>query len=106
MAPFIALSAPAGWSLVRRNNDSGGQVAEGVYVHVILGPEPSSYTWNFTSGNNAVAGIAAYSGVNTAAPIDVSGGQANAVSTNVTALYHNPNRPQCGSAAGAVCDPR
>ena len=94
----ITLTAPAGWSLVRRNNDSGGQIAEGVYVHVILGSEPSSYTWNFTSGNNAVVGIAAYSGINTAAPIDVSGGQANAVSTNVTApsitipIGHNADR--------------
>lgn len=81
----IILTAPAGWSLVRRSNDSGGTIAQGTYVHVVLGPESSSYTWKFSVANNAAAGIAAYTGVNTAAPIDVSGGQANVASTSVTA---------------------
>ena len=80
------LTAPAGWSLVRRDNDSGGQIAEGIYVHVVTATaEPASYTWTFSAGNDAAGGIADYSGVNTAAPIDVNGGQANASSTSVTA---------------------
>jgi hypothetical protein len=80
------LTAPAGWSLVRRDNDSGGQIAEGIYVHVVTATsEPASYTWTFSAGNDAAGGIADYSGVNTAAPIDVNGGQGNAASTSVTA---------------------
>ena len=80
------LTAPAGWSLVRRDNDGGGQIADGIYVHIVTAAsEPASYTWNFSAGNDAAGGIAAYSGVNTAAPIDVSGGQANASSTSMTA---------------------
>jgi hypothetical protein len=80
------LTGPAGWSLIRRDNDSGGQIAEGIYVHVVTAAaEPANYTWNFTSGNDAAGGIAAYSGVNTAAPVDVISGQANAASTSVTA---------------------
>src|SRR4029077_18574815 len=79
-------TAPAGWSLVRRDNDSGGQIAEGIYVHVVTATaEPASYTWTFSAGNDAAGGIADYSGVNTAAPIDVNGGQGNAASTSVTA---------------------
>ena len=80
------LTAPAGWSLVRRDNDTGGQIADGIYLHIVTAAsEPASYTWNFSAGNDAAGGIAAYSGVNTAAPIDVSGGQANASSTSMTA---------------------
>ena len=88
------LTAPAGWSLVRRDNDSGGQIADGIYVHIVTAAsEPASYTWNFSAGNDAAGGIAAYSGVNTAAPIDVSGGQANASSTSMTApVNHHPGR--------------
>jgi hypothetical protein len=79
------LTPPAGWSLVRRDN-RGTSTAEGVYVHVVrVASEPASYTWNFTAGNNAAGGIAAYSGVNTTKPVDVSGGQGNASSTSITA---------------------
>jgi len=92
------LTAPAGWSLVRRDNKAR-QIAEGIYVHVVTAAsEPSSYTWNFTAGNDAAGGIAAYTGVNTAAPIDVRGGQGNAASTSITApsvtipASHNADR--------------
>jgi len=79
------LTAPAGWSLVRRDN-RGTQIAEGIYVHVVTGvSEPANYTWKFSAGNDAAGGMAAYTGVNTASPIDVSGGQGNASSTSVTA---------------------
>ena len=38
-----SLTAPAGWSLVRRDNDSGGQIAEVIYVHVVTAAsEPAS----------------------------------------------------------------
>ena len=80
------LTPPAGWSLIRRDDDTGGQITEGVYVHVVTATaEPASYTWSFTSGNDAAGGIADYSGVSTSAPVDVSAGQANASSTSVTA---------------------
>ena len=79
------LTAPAGWSLIRRDSDTTLQISEGIYLRVVSGSEPASYTWNFTAGNDAAGGIAAYSGVNTATPIDVTGGQGNAASTSVTA---------------------
>src|SRR6185437_10544753 len=55
-------------------------------VHVVTGAsEQASYTWTFSAGNDAAGGMVAYSGVNTASPIDVNGGQGNAASTSVTA---------------------
>lgn len=61
----ITLTAPAGWSLVRRDNDGGGQIADGIYLQVVRGAsEPTSYAWTFSAGNDAAGGIAAYSGVN------------------------------------------
>src|SRR6185437_11052600 len=80
-----ALSAPAGWTQIRRDSDTTSQITEGLYYHVVTGVEPASYTWTFTAGNDAAGGIADYTGVDTASPIDASGGQANASSTSVTA---------------------
>jgi hypothetical protein len=80
-----ALGAPAGWTQIRRDSDPTGQITEGVYYHVVTGTEPTGYTWTFTAGNDAAGGIADYIGVNTARPIDASGGQANASSAKVTA---------------------
>ena len=80
-----ALSAPTGWTQIRRDSDNTGQITEGLYYHVVTGAEPAGYTWTFTAGNDAAGGIAAYSGVSTTNPIDASGGQANASSTSVTA---------------------
>jgi hypothetical protein len=80
-----ALSAPAGWTQIRRDSDNTSQITEGLYYHVITGAEPAGYTWTFTAGNDAAGGIADYTGVSTTNPIDASGGQANASSTSVTA---------------------
>jgi RHS repeat-associated protein len=82
-APTI--TAPSGWTLVR-SDASGSTVTQAVYRKVAGGSEPASYTWTFGAPIDGVVGaIAAYSGVNTTTPIDVSGGQANASSTSVTA---------------------
>ena len=80
------ITPPAGWVLVRRDNNSS-VITQALYAHVVTSPggEPASYTWNFTNGNDAAGGIADYSGVNTATPIDVSAGIANASSQSITA---------------------
>ncbi len=80
------IAPPAGWTLVRRDN-IGSNVAQAIYSRRVPAspPEPSSYTFNFTSGNDAAGGIAAYIGVSAAVPVDVSNGQGNASSTNLTA---------------------
>src|SRR5215469_14545750 len=48
-------------------------------------PEPPTYTWTFTPGNDAAGGIVAYTGVSTVTPIDGSAGKGNASSKNITA---------------------
>jgi hypothetical protein len=80
-----ALSAPAGWTEIRRDSDPTGAITEGIYYHAVTGSEPAGYTWTFPAGIDAAGGIADYIGVNTASPIDASGGQANPSSTSVTA---------------------
>jgi hypothetical protein len=81
-----AITPPAGWTLVRRDN-RGTNVAQAIYSRRVPAspPEPSSYTFNFTSGNDAAGGIVAYVGVSSATPVDASNGQGNTSSTNLTA---------------------
>jgi hypothetical protein len=88
----IAVAAPAGWTLVRRM-DQTADTPNGLAIYWKLagGSEPASYSWTFScqnvSGNNtcvalgfgqAAGGIVSFSGVDTATPIDVENGQSNA----------------------------
>ncbi|MGH2477889.1 MAG: Ig-like domain-containing protein, partial [Candidatus Limnocylindrales bacterium] len=89
-----SFSGPAGWTLVRVDI-SGSTVRQAVFVHVAGGSEPASYTFTMTKSESAAGGIVAYSGVDTANPIDVHGGQTNASSTSMTApsiTTTGPNR--------------
>ena len=79
------ITPPAGWTSVR-SDVSGSTIKQEVFRKVAGGSEPASYAWTFSDPvDGAVGAIAAYSGVNTTTPIDVSGGQANASSASVTA---------------------
>jgi N,N-dimethylformamidase beta subunit-like, C-terminal len=82
----IVVTAPSGWTLVRRDNSSSS-VAHAVYSHAVADTvaEPAAYTWNFNNANDAAGGIAAYVGADTAVAVDASSGQGNAVSTSITA---------------------
>jgi hypothetical protein len=83
----ISLTVPAGWTLVLRT-DSGGTITQAIYSRVVPSspPEPSGYTWGFNAGNNAAGGIADYfRGDGVTPAVDVSAGQGNASSTNITA---------------------
>jgi hypothetical protein len=75
-----AVTAPPGWTLIRRTNLGNPTGAIGSvlsYYKVVDGGEPASYTWTFDASRRALGGMAAYSGVNNSTPIDVSGGQSN-----------------------------
>jgi hypothetical protein len=79
------ITPPAGWTLIRSDANST-TITQALYRKVAGGSEPASYAWTFNHPIvAAVGGIAAYSGVDTSTPVDVSGGQANASSTTVTA---------------------
>jgi len=79
-----AITAPAGWQLVRMT-PNGTSLRLATYWRLVGSSEPASYTWTFSSAAGAVGTVLAYNGVSPTAPIDVSGGQANASSTSVTA---------------------
>jgi Bacterial Ig domain len=68
-----AITAPAGWTLVRVD-EIATTMRQAVYVRVAGGSEPSSYTWSFSKSQAAVGGILAYTGVDTASPVDASSG--------------------------------
>lgn len=67
------ITPPAGWTLIRRDN-TGSAVGDALYYKVAGSAEPGSYTWTFNSSQKAAGGIAEYSGVNTASPVDVNSG--------------------------------
>ncbi|HEX7025840.1 MAG TPA: LamG domain-containing protein [Gammaproteobacteria bacterium] len=84
----VNITAPAGWTLIRLVDQSGGNSNRlATYYRVADGSEPASYTWTFTGATHtgAVGGIASFSGVDTATPIDSEAGQATAADTNHTA---------------------
>src|SRR5439155_3854955 len=79
-----AITPPGGWALVRRDNTSQS-IAAALYVKVATGAEPGGYTGAFDAAQKASGGVAAYSGVDPAAPVDAHGGQYNVLTTAATA---------------------
>jgi chitodextrinase len=78
------VTPPNGWTFVRQDTH-GNTMTQAVFTHVVGSSEPASYTWTLSTSQSAAGGIIAYGGVRTVTPVDVSGGQANASATSVTA---------------------
>jgi hypothetical protein len=78
------ISAPNGWTAVRQDIISGA-VRQSVYVKVAGSSEPASYTWTLGGSRRVAGGITAYTGVDTARPIDAVNASLNPVSTAVPA---------------------
>ena len=77
----VTVTAPTGWTLVRRVDNSDQQTNSlAVYRKVAGSSEASSHTWDVTGASYAVGGIQSFGGVDTANPIDVENGQATAES--------------------------
>lgn len=71
-----AITAPAGWTLVRRvDNASATASSLAVYYRVAGASEPANYTWTFSTSTGSAGGIQTFSNVDTAAPINVDAGQ-------------------------------
>jgi MSHA biogenesis protein MshQ len=84
----VDITAPAGWTLVRRMNNTGASAnALAVFRRVAGAGEPASYRWTFAcyatcvtaEFESAVGGIKTFSGVDTTNPVDVENGQATAI---------------------------
>lgn len=82
------ITPPSGWTLVTRTNNSTN-LALATYYHWVAAADPANWTWTFGSSVRATAGIVAWSGVDTATPIDVSGGQTG----SDTASPYRPTAP-------------
>jgi hypothetical protein len=74
------VSAPAGFNSVRRDN-RGTSTAVQVWTKT-ASSESGTYTVSWTGSNNANLAILAYSGVDTSAPVDVSGSTGGASTAN------------------------
>jgi fibronectin type 3 domain-containing protein len=84
-----AVSAPAGWTLVRTDSSTATtpSVGQTTFVHVVGASEPASYTFTWTGSLGAAGAILAYSGVDTTSPIDVhSGAVANAAAVTAPSV--------------------
>jgi hypothetical protein len=82
-APTV--TPPAGWTLIRRDQ-AGTYTTQALYYRVVTTVEPASYIWSFSQPVPAAGGIAAYQGVNTSGPVNVSGALAqNSDTTSIVA---------------------
>jgi hypothetical protein len=84
----VTLTAPAGWTLVRRvDNAAGSTNTLAIYSKVAGAAEPGQYHWQISASTGAAGGIQSFANVDTVNPIDVENGQATA-----SALTHaTPN---------------
>ena len=70
------ITPPAGWTLVRRlANPGSSSNSLAVFHKVALTVEPASYVWDVPGASFSVGGIQAFSGIDTANPIDAENGQ-------------------------------
>jgi RHS repeat-associated protein len=77
-----AVTPPSGWTLVRRiNNASTTSNALAVYRRTAVAGEPASHIFIIAGGAFLVGGIQAFSGVDTANPVDVENGQSTPSAT-------------------------
>jgi hypothetical protein len=90
------VTGPIGWTMVRRDENTT-TMAQTYWTHTVASGDPAAWTWTFSGAQAAVGVIGAYSGVDPAAPVISSAGQANARSTVIDAPA-----PQSASSATAV----
>ena len=78
---LVGITAPSGWTLVRRTDNAGPTSNSlAVYQKAAGSSEPASYAWTVSGATFAVGGVQAFSGVDTANPVDVENGQTTASS--------------------------
>ena len=80
------VTAPAGWTLVRRDQStSGDKLTQEVYVRVAGSSEPTSYVWKFANNTASAGAILAYGGVDRSSPVLAHSGRFTSSSTTITA---------------------
>jgi hypothetical protein len=75
----VVITPPAGWTLVRRVDNTDAILGLEVHYRVAGASEPASYTWLATTSSTnfryVVGGIQSFSGVDATSPINVDAGQ-------------------------------
>lgn len=81
---------PSGWTLIRRDGDN----AIGQFSYYRFATSSLATTWTWTGlTENAVGGIAAYSGVDATNPVNASGGEVDSISGQEIAPSITTTRP-------------
>lgn len=70
--PKPAITAPAGWQLIR--DDSSKTTRQSLYWHAIAGKESSTSTWTFSEPVDAQGAVVLLDNASTTAPVDMSSG--------------------------------
>ena len=85
----VLITPPAGWTTLSTIAQAVATANEQVIYYRVAGAaEPASYTWLFESAHTGAAGsIVSYSGVDTATPIDASGGNVTPQGTDGSLLH-------------------
>ncbi|HVL96839.1 MAG TPA: right-handed parallel beta-helix repeat-containing protein [Solirubrobacteraceae bacterium] len=82
----VTLTAPDGWSLVRRDSAKGSALmTQAVYVKTAGAFEPTGYRWRFGTAAVSAGGILRYEGVDGANPVAASGGRYGAKTAKIIA---------------------
>jgi subtilisin-like proprotein convertase family protein len=77
------ITAPAGWTLLRRSQQNAGTSNElATYYKVAGASEGASYSFTLSTSTGAAGGIVSFSGVDIDDPIDIENGQVTASSLN------------------------
>ena len=91
-------TVPAAWTLLTTDDNNNANELD-TYWHRVgpIGSEPASYSWVLSGATQWVAGAAAFSGIDSIAPVDVQAGVYNNTTTNIV-----PSAAIAGVDAGSV----
>ena len=82
------ITPPAGWTLIRETNNAD-RITVASYYKVATGTEPGSYTYTWSSLNDATGTIVSFA--NAAVPVDVISANAVGTSTTITIGQIDPS---------------
>ena len=86
------ITVPAGWTLAQLTSN-GTTIRQATYWKVATGSEPASTTFTYNQSRASSGAINAYSGVNTANPVDLfSGGTATSTSISAPSITTGFNK--------------
>ena len=75
LSPSGTISAPPGWTVVRRDSNVGGTALSQLLSYKLMTTlEPGSYTWRFSASVGATGGISTFANVDPVMPLNADAG--------------------------------